>query len=105
MKKLPKGSYVWADRRKVHKQGKVLEDYLPKFKGELYQGMQPIMPVPQSALDRPLLNDYPDFWVDPNDLVEVDIFVPIPTPSGITDEQAGQAFVALVRWLSTVFTK
>ncbi len=104
MKKLPKGSYVWADRRKVHKQGKVINDYPPKFKGEPYQGMQEIFPVPQSALDRPLLKDYPDFWVDPNDLVEAEA-LPAPVPSGITDAQAGQAFVALVRWLSTVFTK
>jgi hypothetical protein len=70
--------------------------------------MVPIKPVSQLDIDRQLdLKLYPDFWVDLRDCVEVTdpTPTPTPTPSGITDAQAGQAFVALVRWLSTVFAK
>ena len=108
MKILKAGGYVWADRGKVHKQGKVIADYAIYPLKTNYVPMAPIAPVKQIDLDRQLdLENYPNFWVDLRDCVEVDVQVPTPTPtpSGLTDAQAGQAFVVLVRWLSTVFAK
>ena len=105
MKILKAGGYVWADRGKVHKQGKVIRDYAIFPLKTNYVPMAPISPVKQTDLDRQLVDDYPDFWVDLRDCVESEVPVPVPTPtpSGITDAQAGQAFVLLVKWLSTVF--
>ncbi len=110
MKILKAGGYVWADRGKVHKQGKVIRDYAIFPLKTNYVPMAPIMPVDRLDMDRDLnLKIYPDFWVDLRDCVESEtpnpVPVPVPTPvtSEITDAQAGQAFVTLAKWISWVF--
>lgn len=102
MKKLPKGSYVWADWKKLHKQGKVVDDYYPVYTPTTYQGMLQVKPVSQAQLDRPLLPEYKEFWIDPNDLVDAPaepVTTPQPPTATISDEQAAQAIVTVLKYI------
>jgi hypothetical protein len=103
---LPAGKYVYGDWKKLHEQGKVKNNYYPTLLNEKYQGMQKIKPVPEVVLDRDLNENYPDFWIDPKDLVSDADTVPTPptTPTGtISDKIAGEAFVIVMKWIAQLF--
>lgn len=78
---LPKGGYVWADRKKLHKQGKVIANYRLTVMSDKYFPMLDIKPVARLDIDRDLSNDYPDFLVDVNDCIAVGETIPIPAPA------------------------
>ena len=97
MKILKAGGYIWADRSKLHKQGKVIADYAIYPLKTNYLPMAPIQDVPQAALDRPLnLDSYPNFWVDMDDCVD-NQSNPVPTGT-ISDEMAAQAILTLIKF-------
>lgn len=91
---LKSGGYVWGDRRKVHKQGKVVTDLIVVPIDEHYSPMVRIAPV---HVDRPVDPAYPEFWVDLRDCV-----VPSTHPEtlpAVTEEQVLEAFRTILRYL------
>lgn len=95
---LPAGKYVWGDRRKVHKQGKLVKDVVPIFL-ETYQGMSKIRPLAPEVFGKTEVQpDYPDYWIDPNDLVEQEPTPPTPVGT-VSDEELANALVVVIKYI------
>lgn len=97
MKYLPQGKYVWADWKRLHEQGKVVRNIFPVIT-ETYQGMMKIKPLPETDFDRKFQEGYDEFWINPADLVDDAI-----QQSTITDAMAGVYFVAIMKWIASLF--
>lgn len=102
IKIFPEGQPIWADRNKVHKQGRATRD-LQVYMDNVKTNYLPMVQVylKQADVSQPLTLDlYPYFWIDTTLCVES---TPVPTPIAIGDEAAGVAFVTLIRWIASLF--
>ena len=97
-------TYVYADNKGSHKQGKAYPPRVLKVKNVWQTSWYEI--EDPGALDRPIdRGKYPAFWVRQ---AEVGHIAPQPEPDpepepipgwGVSDEQAANAIVILLKWL------
>ena len=100
MKFIPQGTRIWADNKMLHKQGRAADD-IPLYPGLIEKEYDTWMRVKltQKDIDKPLEEIYPDFWVEKSLLVEWEDQIPTQPPAGtISDEQAAQAVVTLLKY-------
>ena len=96
-------TYIWADNKGVHKQGKAFPNQQLIIKQVWQKSWYEIKPL---ELDRPVdVSKYPAYWVKQAEVMQAPTPVPLPVPDPvdddditISDEELASAIVVLLKW-------